>query len=114
MFLRPGNLERNFQIRRMAIVTEKGYPTQKYMETGEIVQGVLVVATKRDTDRMKHKWDQDRHSLTHTLVARGKCTAAKNDLLLSDEKCYLVLTCDDTANLGISSILYLEERNDLR
>lgn len=114
MFLRPGNLDRNFRIRRMTVVTEKGYPTQKYMDTGESIQGVLAVATKRDADRMKHKWDQDQHSLTHTLVARGKCTAIKNDLLLLDEKCYLVLTCDDTATLGIVSILYLEERNDLR
>ncbi len=113
MYLRPGNLYKNLKIKRVRVMKENGYPTRKYIDTGESVTGSLVVATKMDMERSLHRWDQDQHSLTHTFVVRGECTAVKNDLLTIGEKGYLVLTSDDVASLGIASILYLEERNDL-
>lgn len=114
MYLRPGNLDRSFQVKRLKVKSEKGYPVHEYIDTGESVQGVLAEATKKDTERTLHRWDQDQHSLTHTLVIRGRYDIRKEDYLILGERGFFVLTCDDIAGLGIAGIVYLEERNDFK
>ena len=37
MYLRPGNLDRSFQVKRLKVKSEKGYPVHEYIDTGESV-----------------------------------------------------------------------------
>lgn len=117
VFLRPGNLWKTFDVSRNVTTNQMGYPVSGYQKTGEQVTGVISQADTNQTERTKHLWDQDQHSLSHTLVTKGRCDLRKGDLLCSTEdnaKAYLVLATDDPANLGLAGLAYLEERNDLK
>ncbi len=117
MFLRPGNLWKTFDVSRNVTTNQMGYPVSEYQKTGEQVTGVISQADSNTSERTKHLWDQDQHSLSHTLVTRGKHTLRKGDILASTEdepRAYLVLATDDPAGLGITGLVYLEERNDLK
>ena len=114
MYLRPGNLWKNFNVLRMHSDNVDGYLKNSYKDTGIIVDGILAQATSNERELTKHLWDQDQHSLTHTLVVSGKCTLNKSDILAYQEKAYLVLAVDNAGDLGIAGIAYLEERNDLK
>ncbi len=117
MFLRPGNLWKTFDVSRNVTTNQMGYPVSEYQKTGEQVTGVISQSDSNTTERTKHLWDQDQHSLSHTLVVRGKHDLRKGDILASteeDPKAYLVLATDDPASLGIAGLVYLEERNDLK
>lgn len=117
MFLRPGNLWKTFDVSRNVTTNQMGYPVSEYQKTGEQVTGVISQADSNTSERTKHLWDQDQHSLSHTLVTRGKHTLKKGDILASTEdepRAYLVLATDDPACLGITGLVYLEERNDLK
>lgn len=79
--------------------------------------GNVVLATAADTDdreKTKHMWDQDQHSLTHTIVSWDGPAAKKGDVLAMDSRLFLVLAIDDAGSLGVATIYYAEERNDLR
>jgi hypothetical protein len=117
VFLRPGNLWKTFDVSRNVTTNQMGYPVSGYQKTGEQITGIISQATTNQQERTKHLWDQDLHSLSHTLVTRGRCDLRKGDLLAStgdDEKAYLVLATDDVASLGLAGLAYLEERNDLK
>ena len=108
MYLRPGNLEKDFIVKRKKTdISDTGTPYSGYVDTGLLVSGVLADADKNQSDRKKHLWNQDQHSLTHTIVSKG-------DLLAMDDRYFLILLVDDTGALGIATIYYAEERNDLR
>ena len=81
---------------------------------GKIIKGILSVAENQTAERTKHLWNQDQHSLTHVLSLRGRADVVKGDFLVGGRKAYLVLTTDNDSMVGGSSILYLEERNDLK
>lgn len=114
MFLRPGNLWKDFNVLRLSVRNINGYKTEQWEDTGLMVHGVLAEASTNDAERRKHLWDQDQHSLTHTMVVRGRTDVRKGDALTLGEKAYLVLVNDDVGALGNVSLLYLEERNDLK
>lgn len=48
------------------------------------------------------------------IVSKGEPVAKKGDLLAMDDRYFLILLVDDTGALGIATIYYAEERNDLR
>lgn len=114
MYLRPGNLYKDFLVKRMKNdVSEIGLPIKGYTDTGDLISGVLAEADTDDSERKKHLWDQNQHSLTHTIVSEGSPLARKGDLLVMGERMFLVLVVDDAGGLGVATIYYAEERNDL-
>lgn len=114
MYLRPGNLWKSFRIMEEISVNKSGYLVNDYQDTGRELTGVLAQADSYMADRVKHLWDQSKHSLTHTLVNERRVKVNKGDLLTTGEKAYLVLTYDDIGALGIAGLIYLEERNDVK
>lgn len=115
MYLRPGNLEKEFIVKRSGQkVSDTGTPFVQYMDTGNLISGVLAEADKNQSDRKKHLWDQEQHSLTHTIVCSGGAVAQKGDILAMDNRVFMVLLADDVGGIGVSTIYYAEERNDIK
>lgn len=114
MYLRPGNLWKDFLVKVLNVDNVNGHIVEKYLDTGEHILGILAEADTNMSDRKKHLWDQDQHSLTHTLVVQGRPNLKKGDFLTTEERAFLVLLVDDIGSLGVSGIVYLEERNDIR
>lgn len=114
MYLRPGNFFRNFLVKELITEADGGYWSDRHVDTGKHVTGALAEADSNLAERMKHRWDQKQHSLTHTLVTQGKADVKKGDFLILGERGFIVLLVDDVGSLGISSLAYLEERNDVK
>jgi len=114
MYLRPGNLQRDFMVEEKKENFFNGDPVTKYEKTENLVKGILANADTGQSERMKHRWDQYQHSLTHTIVSHGKPFAKKGDKLILGNRVFLILLVDDTGSLGISTIYYVEERNDVK
>jgi len=72
MYLRPGQLWKTFEVLRSKSENQTGYLVESHERTGEMVTGVISVADSQSSERTKHLWDQDKHSLTHTMVVRGR------------------------------------------
>ena len=113
MYLRPGNLYKSFEVSRKKTVLENGHSLDKHIPYGDVT-GILSEADAYQNDKMKHRWDQDQHSLTHTMVIRGRADLKKGDVLHREERFFYVLAADDPSYLGGSTIVYLEERKDVR
>lgn len=114
MYLRPGNLYKEFDIRRLEVEMVSGFPKESYVDNGERLIGILAEASSNESEKMKHRWDQSQHSLTHTLVTNGKSGVKKGDQLILGERGFLALIVDDVSALGMSDFIYLEERNDVK
>ncbi len=114
MYLRPGNLYKDFDVCRLKVEKVSGFPKESYVSTGDHLKGVLAEASSNQSEKVKHRFDQSQHSLTHTLVAGGKSGVRKGDHLILGERGFLVLAIDNASALGISDIIYLEERNDVK
>lgn len=114
MYLRPGQLWKSFRVKRKKAEQVVGTSRQTYEDTDLAVMGVLADATQSQADLNKFKWDQAQHSLTHTMVLRRREDLRRGDLLTNDERAFLVLHNEDIDTLGLYSILYLEERNDIK
>lgn len=115
MYLRPGNLEKDFIVKRKETkVSDTGTSYSEYAPTGKIVSGILADADKNQSDRKKHLWDQDQHTLTHTVVSYDIPHAKKGDIFVMEDRYFLTLLVDDAGALGVATIYYMEERNDLR
>lgn len=115
MYLRPGNLEKDFIVKRKETkISDTGTPYSDYNSTGKIVRGILADADKNQSDRKKHLWDQDQHTLTHTIVSFDIPQAKKGDIFVMEDRYFLTLLVDDTGAVGVATIYYMEERNDLR
>ncbi len=113
MYLRPGELWTDFEIRKKVTKNISGRPVSSFEISGS-VSGIIAETSRDDADRTKHRWDQEQHALTHTLVVHGIAPVNKGDYLVAKNKVFLVLTHEDVGNLGASGIVYLEERNDLK
>ena len=114
MYLRPGNLWRDFRIKRHKMVNQNGYPKETYEDSQDSVKGIVSLASDNASERMKHLFDQESHSITHQMVVLGRPELKKGDMLIGDEVAFLVLIIDDVGLLGRTGLIYLEERNDLK
>lgn len=114
MYLRPGNIWKSYRVKRLKAFNISGSLKEEYQDTDEAVTGALAQADNSAADRTKHLWDQNQHSLTHTMVLREAYPLKKGDLLTAGECAYLVLATDDPGALGITGLVYLEERNDVK
>lgn len=113
MYLRPGNLWASFQVLRMETKNVNGRVVEE-TEEGKPFLGILAEADSNLADRMRHRWDQDQHSLTHTLIIRGRENVRKEDVLIMGSRNFLVLLNDDVGSLGATGVIYLEERSDVK
>ncbi len=114
IYLRPGNLYKEFDVIRLKSEIVSGFPKESYVNEGEHLKGILAEANSSQADMMKHRFDQSQHSLTHTLVVDGRSGMKKGDRLILEERGFLVLLVDDVGALGLSDLVYLEERNDVK
>ncbi len=115
MYLRPGNLFKEFLVKRKeSDISNIGLPVTEFNDTGILVDGVLAEVSTDDREKTKHMWDQDQHSLTHTIVSWNCPSAKKGDVLSLENRYFLILAVDDAGSLGVATIYYAEERNDLR
>lgn len=115
MYLRPGNLYKEFMLKEeRTVVSDEGMPIKRYVDTGMVFRGILSQVTTDESAKHIHQWDQDQHSLTHTVVARGRAIAKKGDMIAGDNQLFFVLLVEEVGQLGITTIYYLEERNDVK
>ncbi len=116
MYLRPGNLIKEFVVATKKSKRVNGRMADVYEKTSVFLNGYLTVATQTQAEQTKNRWDQDQHSLTHTIVDHGPSIAKKGDRLIHDKssRVFEVLAVDDVGELGITTIYYAEERNDVR
>ena len=114
MYLRPGNLWRDFRIKRSKMVNQNGYPKEIFEDSKDSVKGVVSIAANNSNENMKTLFDQGSHSITHQMVVMGKPDLKKGDMLIGDEVAYLILIIDDVGLLGRTGLIYLEERNDIK
>lgn len=115
MYLRPGRLYQKCRIlRKKTELSESGLPYFHYEDTGETFRAIFSVASSTESDKYRHLWDQDQHSLTHTCVSRGEAVCKKGDAIAANGTTYFVLLVDNAGGIYRSTIYYLEERNDLK
>lgn len=114
MYLRPGNLFKDFVLERKAEtkVTEGGRVITGNFDSSNptIIQGCLAQAT--DKDIANHSI-QD-HIVTHTIVQSGPRVAKRHERLVLNDRVFYITDVDDADDLGISTIYYAEERCDVK
>ena len=112
MYLRPGNLFKDFLIEDGSQkVNAFGRPKEGYdRENIRMLCGCLAAASLSDRER----WKQLDHSITHTIVQAGKPLAGEEDKLILGEKVYIIHGVNDCDGLGITTIYYVEERSDVK
>lgn len=110
MYLRPGNLLRDFVVEKMAIdANDMGRSMRYFLPTGKILTGVLAEASQDE----RFMWKQRQHPITHKIVQNGsKLVADVGDRLTLGTRIFYVKGRDDISALGISTIFYVEERSD--
>ncbi len=110
MYLRPGNLLRDFVVEKQYIgTTDMGRTTRYFLPTGKVLTGVLAEAN----NDVRFLWQQRQHPVTHTIVQNGtRLVADVGDRLTLGSKVFYVQGRDDISDLGISTLFYVEERDD--
>ncbi len=112
MYLRPGNLFKDFIIEsNKQIVTSTGRVANKHIGDGtNTLKGCLAEASKEE--RENHS--RDEHTVTHAIVQAGKPKAKRTDKLALGERTFYIVDIDEMGDLGISTIYYAEERQDVK
>ena len=68
MYLRPGNLFKDFQVIRVEEEISGGKKVPKSEHTNILIRGCLEEATPEE----KLRWDQPQHPVTHSIVQAGE------------------------------------------
>lgn len=112
MYVRPGNLLKEFIIEsNKQVVTSTGRVANSHSGDGtKTLKGCLAEAS--DEDRTNHS--QKDHVVTHTIVQAGDPKAKRTDKLVLGERAFYIVDIDDAGVLGISTIYYAEERQDVK
>ena len=112
MYVRPGNLFKDFIVEEnKQVVTGTGRVANSHSGDGtKILKGCLAEAS--DEERTNHS--QKDHVVTHTIVQAGSPKAKRTDKLILGERVFYIVDIDDTGMLGISTIYYAEERQDVK
>lgn len=111
MYLRPGNLFKQFTIEECVETTsDSGRPTTRYESDGtKTLFGCLASVTEED-----HAHDTADHIITHTLVQAGKPRAKRTDRLTREGRVFYVVDLDETGMLNETTLYYVEERTDVK
>lgn len=108
MYLRPGNLFKDFEVISVENGLKNGAPIEKSVFTGIMLKGCLEEASPND----KLRWDQPQHPVTHSIVQSGSPRAKAGWILQRDGKTYRINGIDLCGDLGLATIYYVEERGD--
>ena len=108
MYLRPGNLGRDFIIeRKTAGISASGRTAVTFEPTGEVLHGVLSNAKTSEIQ----KWQQLQHDITHTVIQRaGGVRVDTGDRLNLNCLYFYIQGVDDISALGLFVLYYVEER----
>ena len=102
MYLRPGNLFKDFIIEHSKSDLKSGRPSVSYEGDGtDFLRGCL--ASANEVDKAHGTAD---HIITHVIVQRGKPRAE----LRGCEACPI----STAPSLGVSTLYYAEERTDVK
>lgn len=113
MYLRPGNLFKDFSVERSDVrLGPNGRSVQTYTSDPPMyLKGCLASATTSEIAR----FDQLGHPISHTVVQYGRRRAKEDDRLhLSDGRTFLVQGVDEAGSVGVCTIYYVNERNDVK
>lgn len=112
MYLRPGNMWKNFSVEESHTkIKDNGRAVIEYSTDMNIVlKGCLAQATAREIAR----FNQIGHPITHTIVQNGRPSAKEDDRLHLGDRTFLIKGVDEAGSLGICTIYYAEERNDVK
>ena len=108
MYLRPGNLFKDFQVVRVEEGTRNGKKIATSEWTDSLIRGCLEEASPEE----KQRWDQPQHPVTHSIVQAGPPQAKPGWILQRQGASYRINGVDIVGDLGISTIYYVEERRD--
>lgn len=111
MYLRPGNLPKDFFVEpREVTTTARGRETATYnTDHAEHVLGVLAQATPEE----KERWAHNDHPITHIITQKGRPKAKAEDRLVHGARFFYIKGVDEIGELGIATLYYAEERSDL-
>lgn len=111
MFLRPGNLFKDFFVEKKgASVSGRGRVKGSYnQEKAEHFLGILAGAQTNEIERFR----QLEHPITHTITHKGRPKAKEGDRLVHGSRIFYVQGVDDPGELGAWAIYYAEERSDV-
>ena len=108
MYLRPGNLFKDFQVIRVEEEISGGKKVPKSEHTNILIRGCLEEATPDE----KLRWDQPQHPVTHSIVQAGEPKAKPGWILQKLGVSYRINGVDTCSDLGVAAVYYVEERRD--
>jgi hypothetical protein len=110
MYLRPGNLYKDFTIEKKGTtINSRGRAQRKFnSEPAEQIRAVLAEAKPQE----KERWRQLQHPISHTIVQKGAPKASTEDRLVFGERIFFIQGIDEPGALGLWTIYYVEERFD--
>ena len=108
MYLRPGNLFKDFQVVKVEEEIQGGKKIQRSELTNILVRGCLEEASPDE----KLRWDQPQHPVTHSIVQAGEPKAKPGWILKKQGAPYRINGVDRCGDLGIVAVYYVEERRD--
>ena len=112
MYLRPGNLYKVFTVEESkTVIKDNGRAVPDYSsERNLTVTGCLAQARTSEIARFA----QIGHPITHTIVQVGRRIAKEDDRMHLKDRTFLVKGIDEAGSLGVCTIYYVEERNDVK
>lgn len=112
MYLRPGNMQKSFAVEEsQTTIKDNGRAVIEYSTSRNLViSGCLAAANAREIAR----FNQLGHPITHTIVQKGRPVAKEDDRLHLGDRTFLIQGVDEAGSLGICTIYYAEERNDVK
>lgn len=107
MYLRPGNLYKEFVIESNdQKLSGGGRVINSYSGNGvKTLKGCLAEASPET----KEIWGQLNHTVTHTIEQAGRAAAKGGDVLILGSRRFFIEALDDAGGLGISVIYYVRE-----
>lgn len=108
MYLRPGNLYKDFEVIKIQRIIQNGTPVEKAEQTGMIIRGCLCESTPEE----KLRWNQLQHPITHSITQAGSPKAQSGWVVKRNGKAYQIQGVDSCGDLGVATIYYVEERSD--
>ncbi|MDO4305991.1 MAG: hypothetical protein Q4C77_04090 [Eubacteriales bacterium] len=112
MYLRPGNLYKDFIIEEnKATIGRTGRPQTSYdCDGSRTLKGALAEATPKQ----KLEWGQLEHPITHAIVQDGRPKAKAEDKLVLGNRIFLIQGLEEPGSIGVCTIYYVEERMDVK
>ena len=93
------------------VVTSTGRVVNQHTGDGvNILKGCLAEAS----NEARENHSRDDHRVTHTIVQAGNPKAKRTDKLVLGERAFYIVDIDEVGSLGISTIYYAEERQDVK